>query len=64
VAFGSVTHLKGVAIGKVRRDIAVIGYRNIGTFLSEMDVVSVVFESMREQTGPELFTARDGGKQH
>ena len=48
MALGSVAHVKRIAIGKVRRDIAVIGDRNIRAFLSQLHVVSVVFESMRK----------------
>lgn len=60
----SVAHLKRIAIGQVRRDIAVIGDRNIWAVLSETDVVSVVSEAMWKQTGSEILTARDDSKQH
>jgi hypothetical protein len=64
VALSPVAHVKRIAIGKVRRNIAGIGDRNIGAFLSQLDVVSVVFESVRKQTGSPLFTARHCGEQH
>jgi hypothetical protein len=48
---GSVTHLKRISICKIRRDIAVIGDRNIWAFLSQMDVVPVVVEAMWKQAG-------------
>jgi len=51
VAWGAVAHVKGIAVCEVRREIAVIGDGNIGAFFSELDVVSVVVESMREETG-------------
>jgi hypothetical protein len=51
MVLGSVTHLKRIAICQIRRDIAVIGDRNIWAFLPQMDVVSVVVESMRKQAG-------------
>jgi len=41
-----------------------VGERNIRAFLSQLDVVSVVFESMRKQTGSAIFTARHCSKQH
>jgi hypothetical protein len=56
--------LKRVAIRKVGRDIAAIGDRNIWTFFSQLDVVAVVFESVREQTGSAIFAASHSGKQH
>jgi len=40
--------MKRIAIGKVGRDIAGIGDRNVGALFSQLDVVSVVFESMRK----------------
>ena len=64
VALGSVAHVKRIAICQVRRDIAGIGDRNIWAFLSQLDVISVVFESVRKQTGSALFTARHYGEQH
>jgi hypothetical protein len=64
VALGSVAHVKRIAISQVRRDIAGIGDRNIWAFLSQLDVISVVFESVRKQTGSALFPARDGSKKH
>jgi hypothetical protein len=64
LAFGSVAHLKRIAVCKVRGDIAVVGKRNIRAFLSQLDVVSVVFESMRKQTGSAIFAARHCSKQH
>jgi hypothetical protein len=64
IALGPVTHVKRIAIGKVGGDIAGIGDRNIWAFLTQLDVVSVVFESVRKQTGSAFFTARDGSKQH
>jgi hypothetical protein len=64
VALGSVTHLKRIAIGEVRRKVAGIGDRNIRAFLSQMDVVAVVLESMREQTGSYFFAARNSSEQH
>jgi hypothetical protein len=64
MAVGPIAHVKRIAIGKVGGDIAGIGDRNIWAFLSQLDVVSVVFESVRKQTGSALFTARDGSKQH
>jgi hypothetical protein len=64
LALGSFAHLKRIAVCKVRWDIAVVGERNIRAFLSQLDVVSVVFESMRKQTGSAIFTARHYGKQH
>jgi hypothetical protein len=57
-------HLKRIAIRKVRRDIAVIGDRDIWAFLSQMDVVSVVSEPMRKQTDSEILAARNESKQH
>ena len=45
---GSVTHLQGIAICEIRRDVARIGDRNIWAFFSEMDVVAVVVEAMRK----------------
>lgn len=63
-AFGSVAHMKGIAIRQVRRNIARISHRNIGAFFPQLDVVPVVFESMRQQTGSASFAARYGRKQH
>jgi hypothetical protein len=62
VAPGSVAHQKRIAIGKVCRNLAVIGDRNIWAFFSQLDVVPVVFETMRQQTGSEILAARDGSK--
>ena len=58
------THLKGIAVRKVRRNITVIGDRDIRTFLSKMDVVSIIAESMRHQTRSEFFAANYRRKQH
>ena len=48
VVLGSVTHLQGIAICEIRRDVARVGDRNIWAFFSEMDVVAVVVEAMRK----------------
>lgn len=64
VVFCGVTHLKRIAIREVRRNIAVIGDRDIRTLLSEMDVVSVVLESMWNQTCSKFFAASHDCKQH
>ena len=50
--------MKRIAICKIRRDIAVIGDRNIWAFLSQMDVVSVIVEAVRKQAGSS-FLPRD-----
>jgi hypothetical protein len=64
VALGSVAHVKRIAVRQVRRDVAGVGDRNIRAFLTQLDVVSVVFEAMRKQTSSALSTPRDGSKQH
>jgi hypothetical protein len=64
MVLGSVTHLERIAICKIGRDIAVIGDRNIWALLSQMDVVSVIVESMRKQTDSSIFAARYFSKQH
>jgi hypothetical protein len=48
VALGCVTHLKRIAIREVGRDVAGIGDGNVWAFFSEMDVIAVVVEAMRE----------------
>jgi hypothetical protein len=63
-ALGSVAHLERVSICKVGRDVAVIADRNEWARLSQMDVVSVVFEAMRKQTRSGISSARHSGKQH
>jgi hypothetical protein len=60
----SVAHVKRIAIRKVGRDITVVGNRNIWALLSQTDVVTVVFEPMRKQTGSDMLAARDDSKQH
>jgi hypothetical protein len=64
VALGSVAHVKRIAVRQVRRDVAGVSDRNIWAFLTQLDVISVVFESVRKQTGSALSTPRDGSKQH
>jgi hypothetical protein len=64
VALGSVAHMKRVTVRQIRRDVAGVGDWNIWAFLSQLDVVSVVFEAMRKQTSSALSTTRDGSKQH
>jgi len=64
VAIGLVAHQKRIAVRKVRRDFAVIGDRDIGALLSELDAVAVVLETMRKQTGSHIFAARHGSEQH
>ena len=58
LALGSVAHVEGIAIRKVRGDIAVIADRNIGALFSKLDVVAVVFEAMGKQTGSAIFAPR------
>jgi hypothetical protein len=48
VALGCVTHLKRISIREVGRDVAGIGDGNVWAFFSEMDVIAVVVEAMRE----------------
>jgi hypothetical protein len=63
-ALGAVTHVEGIAVCEVGREIAVIGDRNIGASFAELDVVTVVVESMGEQTGCLFLAAADYSKQH
>src|SRR5260370_17120018 len=63
-AVGTVAHLERVSICKVGRDVAVVTDRNEGARLSQMDVVSVVFKSMRKQTRSHLLAATHCGQQH
>jgi hypothetical protein len=37
-------HLKGIAIGKIRRNLAVIADRDIGALFAKLNVIAVVFE--------------------
>lgn len=64
LALSSVAHVKGIAISKVRGDIAVIGNRNIGAFFSELDVVAVVSEAMRKQPSSAFFAPGHCSNQH
>jgi hypothetical protein len=48
VALSGVTHLKRIAIGEVRGNIAMIADWNIGALPSQVDVVAVVVEAMRK----------------
>ena len=44
--------------------VAGIGYRNVGTLLSQTNVITVVAEAMRKQTRSSFFAAGDYGKEH
>jgi hypothetical protein len=64
VPLGFVAHQKRIAICKVRGDFAVIGDRDIGAFLPQLDPVPVIFESMRKQSRSEFLPARHSSEQH
>jgi hypothetical protein len=64
VALGGVTHLERIAIGKIRRNIAMIADWNIGAFLSQLDVIPVVVKTMRKQSTFSLGAARYNSEQH
>jgi hypothetical protein len=64
VALGVVAHAKRIAVGKVARDIPVIGNGDVGAFLAQADVEAVIFVAMREQTDSGLLTARDDREHH
>ena len=59
-----VAHHERIAVCKVRRDLAVIGHRNIGAVFPKLHVVSVVLEAMRKQTSSQILAARHGSKKH
>jgi len=48
VALSWVTHLKRIAIGEIRRDVAMIADWNIGALPSKVNVIAVVVEAMRK----------------
>jgi hypothetical protein len=61
---GSVTHLQGIAVCKIGRNVAVVSNWNVRPLLSELDVISIVVEAMRKETHFRFSTARHDGKQH
>jgi hypothetical protein len=63
-ALRAVAHVQGIAVREVRREVAVVGDRNIRPFFAELDVVTVVMESMGEQTSRVFLAAADYCKQH
>jgi hypothetical protein len=63
LAISFVAHVKRITVGEIGGDIARIGNGNIGACFPQLDVVAIVFESMRKQTSSALLTSSYSGKQ-
>jgi hypothetical protein len=59
-----IAHQQRIAIGKVRRNLAIVGNRNIRAFFSQLYAVPVVAESMWHQSRSQVLPARHRSKQH
>jgi hypothetical protein len=59
-----VAHLKRIAVCKIGRDVAVIRDGNVGAFPAQLNVVSVVLESMRKQTCSCILAPRNDSEKH
>jgi hypothetical protein len=57
-------HLKRITIREIAWNIARVADRDIRTLFSQLDVVAVIFETMRKQARSTIFAARHDGEQH
>ena len=59
-----VAHQQRIAVGQVRRDLAIVAQRDIRPFFSQLHAVSLVIELVRHQPRSRISPARHRGEQH
>ena len=57
-------HLERITIGQVGRDFPIVGDGDVGAPFSQVNVIAVVLEAVRQEASSGFFSARDRGKQH
>lgn len=63
--FGTVAHAKGISVGKITRDVPVIGKRNMRACFRQAHMISIILlVAMREQANSRFLTSADDGEQN